>query len=227
MSACFYEDSSLFGILLFCILNVQMFYAERLLFNQFVSNTYFPSSMQSSSTDVSRMKTIRESDSSKKSEPIASNSKSIATSDAIADLLDLEIELSSIQQGISQMEKLTPSDPFGPSAAGREDPFGDSFSPPPVTSPQPNKLPPPPSKLDKSDSIRSSDSSHKSSISKMQPDKHWFDKETEDIFESTDFPSTTSNNSSTAPTSTASAPIAKEESLVCWLFYLSTSLVSN
>nr|XP_018907562.1 PREDICTED: protein disabled isoform X1 [Bemisia tabaci] len=171
------------------------------------------SGSKSSSTDVSRMKTIRESDSSKKSEPIASNSKSIATSDAIADLLDLEIELSSIQQGISQMEKLTPSDPFGPSAAGREDPFGDSFSPPPVTSPQPNKLPPPPSKLDKSDSIRSSDSSHKSSISKMQPDKHWFDKETEDIFESTDFPSTTSNNSSTAPTSTASAPIAKEESL--------------
>ncbi|KAF4525992.1 hypothetical protein B566_EDAN000784 [Ephemera danica] len=79
------------------------------------------------------------------------------TSEVIADLLDLEIELNSIQQGIHQMEKITPSDPFGPdatkdgaSSASFHDPFEDSFSPPvPKTkassSAHPALLPPPPS----------------------------------------------------------------------------------
>lgn len=65
------------------------------------------------------------------------------TSEVIADLLDLEIELNSIQQGIHQMEKITPSDPFGPDAnkdASFYDPFEDSFSPPPTAV----ILPPPP-----------------------------------------------------------------------------------
>ncbi|XP_059473318.1 protein disabled isoform X2 [Neocloeon triangulifer] len=65
------------------------------------------------------------------------------TSEVIADLLDLEIELNSIQQGIHQMEKITPSDPFGPDAnkdASFYDPFEDSFSPPPMAV----VLPPPP-----------------------------------------------------------------------------------
>ncbi|XP_065341529.1 protein disabled-like isoform X1 [Cloeon dipterum] len=65
------------------------------------------------------------------------------TSEVIADLLDLEIELNSIQQGINQMEKITPSDPFGPDSnkdASFYDPFEDSFSPPPTAV----ILPPPP-----------------------------------------------------------------------------------
>lgn len=49
--------------------------------------------------------------------------------ETIADLVDLELELSSIQQGIHQMERITPSDPFGPNKDDpfNNDPFGDSF----------------------------------------------------------------------------------------------------
>jgi hypothetical protein len=43
---------------------------------------------------------------------------------AVADLVDLELELSSLQQGLNQMERITPSDPFG----SKDDPFGDSFT---------------------------------------------------------------------------------------------------
>ncbi|XP_065166906.1 protein disabled isoform X3 [Atheta coriaria] len=56
---------------------------------------------------------------------------------AVADLVDLELELNSLQQGLTQMERITPSDPFG---RGGEDPFGDSF-----TSFSKGILPPPPS----------------------------------------------------------------------------------
>lgn len=41
----------------------------------------------------------------------------------MADLVDLELELNNLQQGLNQMERITPSDPFG----SKEDPFGDSF----------------------------------------------------------------------------------------------------
>lgn len=55
--------------------------------------------------------------------------------EAIADLVDLELELSSIQQGIHQMERITPSDPFGPNKEDSfvSDPFGDSFTSFPVS----------------------------------------------------------------------------------------------
>ena len=42
---------------------------------------------------------------------------------AVADLVDLELELNSLQQGLNQMERMTPSDPYG----SKDDPFGDSF----------------------------------------------------------------------------------------------------
>lgn len=51
----------------------------------------------------------------------ASDSKNSGT--AVADLVDLELELNSLQQGLNQMERITPSDPFG----SKDDPFGDSF----------------------------------------------------------------------------------------------------
>lgn len=66
--------------------------------------------------------------SSKSYESTSSETKDIG-SEAIADLLDLEHELNSIQQGINQMDKITPSDPFGPiSKSEAYDPFDDSFT---------------------------------------------------------------------------------------------------
>lgn len=49
---------------------------------------------------------------------------------AVADLVDLELELNSLQQGLNQMERITPLDPFN----SRDDPFGDSFISYPVVS---------------------------------------------------------------------------------------------
>lgn len=79
------------------------------------------------------------------------------------DLLNLELELNNLQQGLSQMDSITP-----PSA----DPFGDSFTTiPPVLT----KLPPPPSSGERR-------TRNSSATSSGQPEKHWFDKETESIF---------------------------------------------
>lgn len=82
------------------------------------------------------------------------------------DLLSLELELNNLQQGLSQMENITP-----PSAG--IDPFGDSFTT--VPNVVLTKLPPPPSSGER----RTRNSSVTSS---GQPEKHWFDKETESIF---------------------------------------------
>lgn len=81
------------------------------------------------------------------------------------DLLNLELELNNLQQGLSQMESITP-----PSA----DPFGDSFTTIPTVAL--TKLPPPPSSGER----RTRNSSANNSSG--QPEKHWFDKETESIF---------------------------------------------
>lgn len=50
--------------------------------------------------------------------------------ESVADLVDLEQELSSIQRGITQMERITPIEP--PKSATEDDPFGDSFTQYPV-----------------------------------------------------------------------------------------------
>ncbi|KAK9759072.1 Phosphotyrosine interaction domain (PTB/PID) [Popillia japonica] len=105
------------------------------------SETNLPSSKVSSAT----------TDSSKIT---GSDNKANATNNerstpAVADLVDLELELNSLQQGLHQMERITPSDPFG----SKDDPFGDSFTP----FPKPI-LPPPPSS-GKERSSRTSESS--------------------------------------------------------------------
>lgn len=50
--------------------------------------------------------------------------------ESVADLVDLEQELSSIQRGITQMERITPNDqPTKTNSEGAAgDPFGDSFT---------------------------------------------------------------------------------------------------
>ncbi|XP_050337352.1 protein disabled isoform X5 [Bactrocera neohumeralis] len=66
--------------------------------------------------------------------------------ESVADLVDLEQELSSLQRGITQMERITPNEPGQPTVAGvsgksvnEDDPFGDSFT----NFPTYNLLPPP------------------------------------------------------------------------------------
>lgn len=51
--------------------------------------------------------------------------------ESVADLVDLEQELSSIQRGITQMERITPSEPPNKNST-EDDPFGDSFTQFPV-----------------------------------------------------------------------------------------------
>lgn len=69
--------------------------------------------------------------------------------ESVADLVDLEQELTSLQRGISQMERITPNDPSTShqpghiglaKSASEDDPFGDSF----IYVPSYNILPPPP-----------------------------------------------------------------------------------
>ncbi|XP_005182350.1 protein disabled isoform X3 [Musca domestica] len=49
--------------------------------------------------------------------------------ESVADLVDLEQELSSLQRGINQMERITPNDgTVSKNSIGNDDPFGDSFS---------------------------------------------------------------------------------------------------
>lgn len=134
----------------------------------------------------------------------------------IMDLLDLELELNNIQQGINQMDRITPSDPFGPSMTPKTtalDPFGDSFNPMQNRA----KIPPPPE-----------------SGKKNKPtERHWFDQETEALFEETELPSTTisshqaNNIQTTFPISSVSvSPLPPNNEQVCLILLFFFSLTS-
>ncbi|XP_046597646.1 protein disabled isoform X2 [Neodiprion lecontei] len=114
----------------------------------------------------------------------------------IADLLDLQFELNSLQQGIHQMDKITPDNPRPPYEDPFEtDPFGDSFANMKARETVQPILPPPPSSakrghLERQQTLPAVTTSTTSSpattlASKTPPPQgsvHWFDKETENLF---------------------------------------------
>ncbi|XP_049864591.1 protein disabled isoform X2 [Schistocerca gregaria] len=193
---------------------------------------------------ASKMRTIQEDSAVKENGTAASSKSAQQTSEVIADLLDLEFELNSIQQGIHQMERITPSDPFGPSSIREDpfgsDPFGDSFAPATTAAPTPKSskqpiaiLPPPPSAKEPVRSLAdpfnvpatsrgtSRRSTNRAATSEQlpapapstvkpvqtqaptaQPEKHWFDQETESLFDEGELvtpPLTSSVNTVTLP----------------------------
>lgn len=172
----------------------------------------------STSSTASKLRTITEDSNTSES---AAGKAAAAPSEAIADLLDLEFELNSIQQGISQMESITPSDPFG-----------DSF-----TSTSAAKLPPPPGKSTSSvssvtatpppaiskdrqwldqeaDSVDTPPPSTLFTPAKTDNERHWFDRETEALFDEGELPMTPPSQSSVTPSTLVtqlSKSAAKEE----------------
>ncbi|KAH1001097.1 hypothetical protein HUJ04_013353 [Dendroctonus ponderosae] len=129
------------------------------LAKQHLEKSYLPTSPLFSDSPNSVSKPSEKSKNEPKGSASASESKNSGT--AVADLVDLELELNSLQQGLNQMERITPSDPFG----SKDDPFGDSFISYPV-----NKLilPPPPSS-GRDRSSRTSEGSSTMSATKTPP----------------------------------------------------------
>ncbi|XP_024083158.1 protein disabled isoform X2 [Cimex lectularius] len=149
--------------------------------HQKFTTTLFSDSTNKTSIEPLKIRPINQSEERSKD-----NASAVERSDNpehIMDLLDLELELSNIQQGINQMDRITPSDPFGPAATNKvsTDPFGDSFNPLSNKA----KLPPPPDTGKKTKSN----------------EKHWFDQETEALFEETELPTSLASIQSNAPTS--------------------------
>ncbi|CAH0552143.1 unnamed protein product [Brassicogethes aeneus] len=108
------------------------------LAKQHLEKSRYPSPIFSDSSSGSKLQSLTPDNSRALAEAKSSASALDAkkTGTAVADLVDLELELNSLQQGLNQMERITPSDPFG----SKDDPFGDSF----ISYPKPI-LPPPPS----------------------------------------------------------------------------------
>lgn len=82
-------------------------------------------------------------------------SKPEKSPEATANLVDLEQELSSIQRGITQMERITPNDDPPTKSVLDDDPFGDSFAGSGFSTPF-NILPPPTSSSKRGSSSKTS-----------------------------------------------------------------------
>ncbi|XP_076657275.1 DAB adaptor protein isoform X2 [Halictus rubicundus] len=125
-----------------------------------------------------------------------SDRRNESQSGVIADLLDLQFELNSLQQGIHHMDKITPENQ---QASGdnifEADPFGDSFANMKLEDTVRPILPPPPSgskrgHLDRQQTVPGPQSSVTSSPATtvttktppFQSSIQWFDKETENLF---------------------------------------------
>ncbi|XP_011504224.1 PREDICTED: uncharacterized protein LOC105367269 [Ceratosolen solmsi marchali] len=127
----------------------------------------------------------------------------------VADLLDLQFELNSLQQGINQMEKITPDNPRPNEDPFEGDPFGDSFTNVKIKDKFQPFLPPPPSSskrhFERQQTVQqqtpTSDTPSPANIvnNKTPPPHstaHWFDKETEDLFTEGELSNLTRKNSS-------------------------------
>ncbi|XP_018401366.1 PREDICTED: protein disabled [Cyphomyrmex costatus] len=133
--------------------------------------------------------------------------KNETQSGVIADLLDLQFELNSLQQGIHQMDKITPENPV-PSTDDlfETDPFGDSFANMKLQDTVRPILPPPPSSTKRGHLERqhtvpvppaSTTSSPATLVSKTPPPQstiHWFDKEAEDLFSDSEITNLSKNS---------------------------------
>ncbi|XP_014210254.1 protein disabled isoform X2 [Copidosoma floridanum] len=130
-------------------------------------------------------------------------------SGVVADLLDLQFELNSLQQGIHQMEKITPDNPRAAEDPFETDPFGDSFANMKIKEQIKPILPPPPSSskrshFERQQTVQQTPTSGTSSPANVvnsrtpppQGSVHWFDKETEELFNEGKRPSTPRKNSS-------------------------------
>ncbi|CAK9809020.1 Protein disabled [Anthophora quadrimaculata] len=129
-------------------------------------------------------------------------------SGVIANLLDLQFTLNSLQQGIHYMDKITPNNP-APSADDlfETDPFGDSFANMKLEDTVRPILPPPPSSskrghLERQQTVPGPQSSITTSpattlTSKTPPvtagNIQWFDKETENLFSDSELNNSTKN----------------------------------
>ncbi|CAD1475215.1 unnamed protein product, partial [Heterotrigona itama] len=128
-------------------------------------------------------------------------------SGVIRDLLDIQFELDSLQQGIHHMNKITPDNP-PPSADDlfETDPFGDSFANMKLEDTVRPILPPPPSSskrghLERQQTVPGPQSSITSSpattlTSKtppLQSNIQWFDKEAENLFSDSDLTGSAKN----------------------------------
>ncbi|KAJ8972880.1 hypothetical protein NQ317_015785 [Molorchus minor] len=140
------------------------------LAKQHLEKTCYPTSPLFSDTSTSKTVPHVSIKSTTEHKSGSSTNDSKASGTAVADLVDLELELNSLQQGLNQMERITPSDPFG----SKDDPFGDSF----INYTSKPILPPPPSS-GRERSNRTSDSSsffspktpHTASVETVSSDK--------------------------------------------------------